>query len=262
MTMKITTEELQNIVNDLLDATHPLAESHPLPTHQSTFLRILEFTFRRNYFRLLAIHKLCMNKELADSALDITRSMLEDVISIEYMIAKGKKEMAEVFKDFLWVQMHQNLEFFKILGRDPKEIGMEVNEEEIEKNYQRVRPNFIHKPTGKDLRSWAGKEIEKMLEELQQLGSLGEFDISRTGMGYVFGNWKNHFNPYDVTGYMQQDIRNEGITLALGQSLVFSATCLYRLTTRYIDEIRYGANENLHEDVATKIKKIWERMNP
>lgn len=260
-TTLITTDYLKKTAEDLLDATHTLAEAHPVPKEEDEFLRVIEATFRRNTFTLLAIVYLSNNSTLADSALDLTRKMIEDTISIEYMIAKGKKESSEKFRRFLWVQLHQNSEFLKTTGANFKSLGLDEQLPTIEREYERVKLEFTHR-TGKDLRSWAGKDIETMLEELKQENVLSEFDVSRTAIGYVKGSWKNHFNPYDVHSYLTNDLLEASTKEALNQALVFGTTCLYRLTTRYIDHIRQVTQENQYEDIAQKIKPIWARLNP
>jgi hypothetical protein len=150
----------------------------------------------------------------------------------------------------------------KTTGADFKLLGVEEKLSEIEEKYKEVRPDFIHKPSGEDLRSWIGKDVETMLEELKAKNALSEHDISRTVIGYVKGCWKNHFNPYDVNAYLTNDLLEASSHDAMNQALVFGATCLYRLTTRYIDHIRHVAQKNEFEDVAQKIKKVWEKLNP
>lgn len=258
----VDTDYLKNVVDELLDATHSLAEAHPLPKDGDNFLRTIEATFRRDTYTLLAIAYLAKHEQLADSAMDLVRKMIEDTISIEYMIANGKEEMAKKFQKFYWVQLHQDTEFLKTTGADFKALGVEESLLSIEKKYQNVRADFIHKPTGEDLRSWIGKDLETMLEELNKNNALSEHDISRTVIGYIKGCWKNHFNPYDVNSYLTSDWLDASSHDAMNQALVFGATCLYRLTTRYIDHIRYLAKENFFEDEAKKIAIIWEKLNP
>ena len=41
---------LQNIVDELLEATHSLAEAHPAPNSADDFLRVIEATYRRHFY--------------------------------------------------------------------------------------------------------------------------------------------------------------------------------------------------------------------
>lgn len=258
----VDTDYLKNVVEELLKATHPLAEAHPLPKGGDKFLRVIEATFRRNTFTLLAIAYLSRQEQLADSAMDLARKMIEDTVSIEYMIANGKEELADRFQKFYWVQLHQDTEFLKTTGADFKALGVEENLSSIEQKYQKVKADFVHKPSGEDLKSWIGKDVETLLKELKNNKSFSEHDFSRTVIGYVKGCWKNHFNPYDVNSYLTSDWLDASTHDAMNQALVFGATCLYRLTTRYIDHIRELAQENEFENVAKQLKVIWQKLNP
>lgn len=258
----VTTNDLKKVVEDLLKATKALAEAHPLPKNKDKFLRIIEATYRRNTFTLLGISYLSEKSFLADSAMDLVRKMIEDTISIEYMILKGKEEMAERFSKFIWMQFHQNMEFLKTTGANFADLGLAEKPQEIEKKYQEVKAEFTHKPTNTDLRSWVGKDVESMLEELKEAKALNDFDISRTAIGYVRACWKNHFNPYDVGAYLTSDLLEASAQEAMNHALIFGATCLFRLTTRYIDHVRGVAGANLFKEDFKKADEVWQRLNP
>ncbi len=264
---RITSTDLKSILDDLLDATHALAEAHPCPHNtEDKFLRVLEATYRRDTFTMLAISYLSQKLPLADSAVDLVRKVIEDTISIEYMIAKGKQEMAEKFQKFMWIQIHQNKEFLKTTGANFEALGIAQKSEELERKYQEVQGDFIHAPTQTDLRSWIGndaKDVEDMLRQLKQMGKMNDFDVSRTAIGYVRACWKNHFNPYDVMAYLTNDLLEASTQEAMNHALIFAATCHYRLTTRYIDQIRETTHDNNQfEHVHKKIDVIWQRLNP
>lgn len=258
----ILTNDLRSIAQELLKATHPLAEAHPAPKSRDPFLRVSEATYRRNTFTLLAIEELSRKPYFADSAMALMRKMLEDLISIEYMIANDKQAMAKRFQRFMAVQLHQNTEFLKDTGANFAAAGIAEKPEEIEKEYQKVREEFIHPATKQDLRSWIGKDIETLLRELKNSGSMSEFDVSRTAIAYVRACWKNHFNPYDIAAYLKSDLLEASSQEAMNHALLFSVTCYYRLTTRYIDHVRHVTQENQFEEVAKKISKVWEKLNP
>jgi hypothetical protein len=67
----------------ILDETHYLAELHPEVPENKRFVRVLEGTYRRNTYTLLAKDKLAQYPELADSALTLTRKMIEHTICID-----------------------------------------------------------------------------------------------------------------------------------------------------------------------------------
>lgn len=258
---KPTTEEFKKLVDELLEAVQLLAKSYPEKTNE--FLKILVGIYRKNVFTLYSIRWLANQPFLSDSTLDLARSMIEDTISVEYMIANDKEEMAKKFQRYLWVQLHQTAEFMKTIGQDASKNALKFDIEKIEKEYQAVKKEFTHysKAGESDLRSWIGKDIEALMKELYEKGVLNDFDTSRTSIGYVYGCWKNHLNPYDVIGYLDNETHEIGRNQAVRQALVFGATCLIRLTTRYIDEIRFASKENKHQKIGGKVVALLKKMD-
>jgi len=244
-----------------LEVTQPLAKNYPEKTNE--FLKILVGIYRKNVFTLYSIRWLSNQPMLSDSTLDLARSMIEDTISVEYMIANDKEEMAKKFQRYLWVQLHQVSEFMKTIGQNASKNELQIDTDKVDKEYQAVKKEFTHysKTSESDLKSWIGKDIETLMKELYEKGKLNEFDTSRTSIGYVYGCWKNHLNPYDVAGYLDNETHEIGRNQAVRQALVFGATCLIRLTTRYIDEIRFVSGQNKHQDIAGKVIGLLNRMD-
>ena len=89
---KPTTKELKALIDELLKTVHQLAVDYPVKTND--FLKILVGIYRKNVFTLYSIRRLSDEAMLADSTLDLCRGMIEDAISVEYIIAKDKVEMA------------------------------------------------------------------------------------------------------------------------------------------------------------------------
>lgn len=262
--MEGTVEELKSITDRLIDATRPLAESFP-KIKGKPFLGIMAVIYRKNFFTLSSIRYLAEKPEFGDKALDLARSMIEDVVSVEYMLANGKDNLARKFRRFLWVQLHQESEFMKTLGNDPGKLGIDMDE--VNKEYLKVKKEFTHKPSNTDLHSWLGMDVDKILESLEvNIKSDKEFkmtqhDIDVTSIGYVYGNRKNHLNPYDVFSFLDEDNHKISRETDRRQALVFSSTCIIRLTTRYIDEIRSATKKDDFEDVARKVKEVFAEMD-
>lgn len=258
---KPTTEDFKKLVNELLEATQSLTKSYPGKTNE--FLKILVGIYRKNVFTLYSIRWLANQPILSDSTLDLARSMIEDTISVEYMIANNKEKMAKKFQRYLWVQLHQVSEFMKTIGQDASKNELQIDTKKVDKEYQAVKKEFTHySKTGEsDLRSWIGKDTETLIKELYEKKVLSEFDISRTSIGYIYGCWKNHLNPYDISGYLDNETHEIGRNQAIRQALVFGATCLIRLTTRYIDEIRFASGENKHQEIGEKVVSLLKRMD-
>ncbi len=163
--MKGTTDELLATVDELLDLVNPLATNHH-PPDGNQFLNIFEGIYRRNVFSLLSVRFLATKNELfGDKALDLVRAMIEDTVAIEYMVAFGKRRLARKFKRFLSVQMHEELEFVRRLGLNPVGLlGFSVEDiKDIDRKYKKVKKEFTHRPSGTDLHSWIGMDVDKML---------------------------------------------------------------------------------------------------
>src|SRR3989344_8829705 len=159
MSNKITIDEIKKLMDKLINATRPLAETHPKVDDKYRYIRVVEGFYRRNHFTLLAIRYLANAPALADSAAVLTRKMTEDVISIEYMLLKGKEEMAIRFQDFFYIQAYQEIEHRKRLGYEIP------SEEEISKLMERVeklKPQFWHEKSKDFMHSWSGKSAEQM----------------------------------------------------------------------------------------------------
>jgi len=67
----------------------------------------------------------------------LTRKIIEYGISVEYMLWKGKEEMAERFQKYLAVQVHDEIEFLKSIGQDTVTLNDELRSgvEENEKKH-------------------------------------------------------------------------------------------------------------------------------
>ena len=258
MSNKITIDEIKKLMDKLINATRPLAETHPKVDDKYRYIRVVEGFYRRNHFTLLAIRYLANAPALADSAAVLTRKMTEDVISIEYMLLKGKEEMAIRFQDFFYIQAHQEIEHRKRLGyKIPSAEKMVKLMERVEK----LKPQFWHEKSNDFMHSWSGKSAEQMWVELAKNKVFGKHDIYSVLLGYTYGSWKNHPNPADVLTYMTNEFRNTFSDLSLKQATILGMMDYIRLTTRYIDEIRQVKQKNVYEDTNKVVKEVFSYMD-
>ncbi len=255
---KITIVEIKELMDKLLNSTKPLAETHPTVDKRYHYLRVLEGFYRRNHFTLLAIRYLANAPDLADSAAVLARKMTEDIISIEYMLLKGKEEMANRFQDFFYIQAYQEIEHRKRLGY---EIPSNEEMAKLESRVEKLKPQFWHEKSNDFMHSWSGKSAEQMWTELAKKKVFGTHDIHAVLLGYTYGSWKNHPNPADVLTYMTNELRNTFSESALKQATILSMMNYIRLTTRYIDEIRQIKQKNDYEDVNKVVKEVFSYMD-
>jgi len=115
--------------------------------------------------------------------LDLARKIIEYGITVEYMLWKGKEEMAEQFQKYFYTEIKYEIEFLKSIGQDLKEINEElkINVEDAEKQYGSLNSAM------KKRKSWAGMSVDKMIEDLHSAGRLRDFDSSRISDAYIWG---------------------------------------------------------------------------
>lgn len=256
-----TAKSLQELTLSVLSVTHDLAQKRPVGN--STFLRVLEATYRRAFSTLDAIYHLvdAPDFSLGNQAMILMRSLLEDGISIEYMKANDEEAMAEQFTEFAYMQGHEDNKFLQEAGQDSESIVI-ASVKEIEENYNRVKVKY-RRPDGSKFRTWAGKDIDGMLADLRQQAP-EEFKIADSKSSehaYLRGNRKTHFNPVDLAIYLDQRQLSLSYADSAVTALAVGLSVYIRLTTRYIDSIRAATGENLYQDIADHVIAVFKEMD-
>jgi len=249
----------KRVIDKLLDATHPLVIQ--VPMGQSVFLRVLETTYRRAYHTLAAINLLSQDNILGGPASILTRTLLEDSISIEYMLANDKEEKAQRFRDFYYIQAKQDNKFIKSQGLD-NDPQIKESIDTIESEFKRVKPSFINK-NGDLLRSWDGKDVDRLLNEIDKIKPprISSRDIKTIARSYLIFNRRTHFNPIDMTTYFNQKAIELSYKTSMMESLPVAIGTYVRLTTRYIDEISYNAGKNMYQDIAKRANELVTELD-
>ena len=248
-------DKLKELLKTTIDKTKPLAEAAEVS--DSKFLIVLLGIYRISFTTLRDIEYISRYEETASSILDLTRKIIEHGISVEYMLMKGKEEMAERFQEYMIVQIHEEFELYRKTGQDPATISEEhkINVEENQKEFDALCKKV------KDRKSWAGRSVEGMIEDLEKEAALGEFDISRLMHAYVWGCRLNHANP--LVTHSQFDLERvrsaNSFYLALGLSIAIAVHL--RLTTRLIDESRLAAGSDIYPEITTEVGKIYEQLD-
>lgn len=255
---KLTLEKTKELMDRLLEATNILARSHPKVDKKYHYIRVLEGFYCRSTFTFLGIRYLSNQPSLSDSAGVLARKMIEDVIAIEYILLEGKEKMAKRFQDFLYVQAYQEIEQRKKLGY---EIPPEKEMTKLLKRLEKLKLQFWHKPSNQFMRSWSGKDFEKMLIDIARAKLFAKHEIHSILLGYTYGSWKSHPNPTDVLSYMTNKSRIAVSDIALKQSTILAIMSFIRLITRYIDEIREIKQKNLYEDINKVVKEVFSYLD-
>ena len=251
----IMDEQLKALLVQTLTATQPLAEAASVS--DARFLVTLLGIYRVSFATLRDIDELASDEGTGPSMLDLARKIMEHGISVEYMILKGKEKMAERFQEYLTVQAHDEIEFFKSIGQDPAHLSpdLQINVADVEKNYA-----ALSKDT-RDRKTWAGQSVEGMLADLHKAGALNDFDASRIGIGYVWGSRLNHPNPLVVHGYLEPEEHRLANSFYSRLAILMALSFHLRLATRLIDESRFNASSNIYPEVATEIQAIQTELN-
>ena len=248
-------KKLKELLEHLLRDTQPLFEAEA--THDTKFLNVLLGIYRVSFTTLRDINSLSFHEEAGSSALDLARKIIEHGITVEYMIMKGKEEMAERFQNHLWVQTHDEIEFSKLIGLNPADLNddLKFGAAEAEKEFENLNSKM------KKYKTWSGRSVDGMLEDLCKENALGDFDFSRLGRAYIWGSRLNHPNPLIVRNHLRQEDQEIADKFYLRQAMFWAIVFHLRLTTRYIDEICFLSKQNLYQELADKVSNIYRELN-
>lgn len=248
-------EKLKKLMERALIATKPLADAAPVG--DTKFLIVLLGIYRISFTALRDIDHLASSEGAGPNILDLTRKMIEHGISIEYMLWKGKEEMAARFQDYLTVQMHEELELLKSVGFDPQSLSAElqIGVEDTEKAY-----DALPSGTKKD-KNWAGVNFEKMLQDLTAAGVIEAADSPRLLSAYVWGCRLNHPNPFITHAYLEPTEMEAANVFSLRLGMIMGLAVHLRLTTRLIDESRHAAGSNIYPEIAAEVGVILNDLN-
>ncbi len=264
------------LARKLLNTTYELAMGPN--TYNSVFARVLEGAFRRDYLTLYTMLYLIEHSQpgqrraFADCCVDLSRKVLEDLVSLEYMLLKGKESLAKKFIDYYHIEAKRDSDFLKA-------VGAPIDQERkllIEKNYNKVKRDFfdssarsrqrawseltefliahnkIDQQTKQEIeeelhrrypnvneqprKAWAGLDTEAMIETLLQHGVINTAEQKILIQTYIQGNNKNHFSPTDVLAFLRNDPENILSDSNLELSLVPTTTAVARIATIFSNE--------------------------
>lgn len=248
-------EKLKAILERTLKATEALANAASVA--DTKYLVTLLGIFRVSFTTLRDIYYLSQSVNTGSSILDLTRKIIEHGIAVEYMLIKGREEMATRFQDFMVVQKHEEIELMEALGVDPSTLdaSLKLSIEEIKRDFQALSSKK------RNDRTWAGIDFIGMLKVLTDGGVIKAEDQPRLLSAYVWGSRLNHPNPLVAHGYLQQEdngaadetYKKLGIPMAIAMHL--------RLATRLIDESRLAVGSYIYPDEAKEIALIQEALN-
>lgn len=248
-------QQLKSLVERTLAVTQPLAEAAAVA--DTKYLAVLLGIYRISFMTMRDISRLALKDEAGPTILDLTRKMIEHGISIEYILWKGKEDMAGRFQDYLVVQMHEELELLKSVGFDPASLSAElqIGVEETEKQYAAI-PAGIKKD-----KNWAGVNFETMLSNLTAAGAIQTTDSPRLLAAYVWGCRANHPNPFMTHAYLDLTEFSALETYSTRLGLLMALAVHLRLTTRLIDESRLAVGSDIYPEAAAALATIQGELS-
>lgn len=254
-------ERFKPLLLQLLDISHKLVVGPNTKT--SEFAEVLEGTFRRDYVVVLAILKLSEDQDgnrsvFGEVCMGLTRRLIEDVVSIEYILLKGKKEMAKKFKAFRGIELKRDLEYLRSAGIPPSEKTSKTIEDCYGKAVNlfggRNDPQFWN-----HRRLWAGVGTRKMILELTDAGLLSDLEQISTIHMYGTTSGRLHFSPSGVLDYIYEDLFDNSNKHNLDLCIFVATSALSKLAMRFVNEIK--TDEETHKAVLN----IWRettRLEP
>jgi hypothetical protein len=248
-------QQLRDLLERTLRATESLANAAAVG--EGKYLNTLLGIYRISFTTLRDIYYLSPNEGTGPSILDLARKIIEHGISVEYMLWKGKEEKAELFQEYLAVQMHDEIEFLRSIGQEPSSVSEEmgIGVEENERAYTALNAET------KKRKTWAGKSAEQMLIDLHDAGIISDFDASRVGRAYVWGSRLNHPNPMIVHSHLESEENRAADKFCSNLGILMAVSFHIRLATRLIDESRLVVNSNVYPEIAAEIEVIQTELN-
>lgn len=271
--------EIKILTKKLLAATHQLFIGPNTYNPPSVFARVVEGTFRRDYLTLYTMLHLAEHEQpevrtaFGTSCMDLCRRIHEDLISLEYMLLKGKEAYAEKFMAYAAVERKRDSDYLESVGAplDPQ-IQQKIDEE-----YTKVKDQFLDQSgkakrkgwaeltdflksegvidsqveqkieielnkryanvDGQPRRAWAGLDVEGMIEELVKGGVIDAFQRGVLIQTYIKGNAKNHFSPTDIQSFLHNEFYTHTNNDDLRLSVTVTTIAITRMARIFADEV-------------------------
>ncbi len=165
------TDEVHALADELMYAFNCKSNTEDfrpsqMPLHKTVFL----YLFNAALKQYASIKVLCLEGYGQSSSI-ILRSMLENLISIKYMIfSENTSSLAERFIGYRWIDMRKSLNYWrmedKVKNKDLRDKIL-LKEKEIEQKCKDFKERFNIKKG--QLKTWSGLSIEEMAQKADML---------------------------------------------------------------------------------------------
>ena len=246
---RMETSKIKKVLSEVLDLAKDFESIEALDPKLSLFTITVTIIARRDFPILHSIAVLADDPLSGDAILDLSRRVLEDMISVKFMVLKGKEDMAAKFIRYSAVERWLDLEYLRKMGiqEDP---GLE---KKIEDDFQKVRPQFVYK---KDqiAQSWSSTRLELMIEELVKAKVITDAEKEYLLQGYITGNRKNHLSSRDTSYFANKTQRADDLEDSLRIGLVIAIVSYMRILSNYAEETGNIA-------LAGQLDRLFSKLN-
>lgn len=242
------------------------------------FSRLVWATYQRNLRRHKVIHNLIdTDHEYAESAMALMRAMLEDTISLEYMTLNEVGDetkpdldyLSDRFFDFQWVQLKDDLDFYRAVDIDIDKIGRTETAEKIDAEYARVTEK--HKSSkqfgfrgfklkGENAHSWLIERIDVMLRKIKDERGDDSGRIDMLSRAYIEGSRGIHFNPQAILTLLDDKLHGNSPIVCCYSAFVVSAHCMNRLLRIYINGIPPQDSWPYEDTLLEKMEQVEDSL--
>lgn len=248
--------KLQKLTDTFVDDIHIIVLG-PNRYKNVVYGPIIEGAFRRAYLTLRTIlflseRPIYEHIVYANSCMDLSRKVFEDLITLEFMELKGKEKQARKLISFKAIERMRDLELLKRMGGEYSEDIIN----NVKENFEKIKNKFKDKESKDGVRQNPfGLGVEGMIDELLRNNKLNQSEYSTLGLIYTIGCRTNHFSPTDIGDHSSQVLLESATKGYIDMSLLITFTSLIKITIKYINEI-----ENLDKTLTKKIMDTWEIM--
>jgi hypothetical protein len=246
-------------LEDMVRLALPLAESDPLKGTSSYTYRLVRSVLRKNLMRVQSVVLLNKYEKLGDSSLEIVRNMIEDAITVSYILSSTDPEaLAKCFFEYRHIQAKQDLNYYT---KFPDYTDEYTDITAVNGEYKRVMtkyPEFKNKD-GSPRHSWSIDGVEGMAKKLVKRNIYRKQEVDNMLRAYQLGSRKVHLNPddllklYDQKSWDVASIRSASISIRGAAASLTSIVVRYHDTIRHYDKNIDTANidDKLYDLIAT-----------
>jgi len=237
--------DLLERIKTTLDLCKPLKEQENRP---SAFFIVMTGAYRRSFYTVRSIWELGHHEELGGSVFVLVRNLLEDVVSIETILAGDADHESARFFEFIRIQKYDDLRFMVSYSKEDASMLEEMKT--VAKDYEAYKVHYTDK-RGRVYKSWNNKLVGQMIRELKANCAPG-FNaeiLPLLAKIYLDGNRKSHFNPSDILPYLYEDAQKVDSKNHIDEGLITTIALFARLTYRYAVAYMTVTNDYQYDDL-------------